>query len=175
MAESRAVIEYQTKKSLFDIISKEIFCHLCKIVPREPPIYFSSMVKHTYVNTYLEVQRPEKFACNACIQNKYCQNQNTTNLQKFVIICSTCYPKWERSSATEELQPYTLLELLLPALPTFCKFHNNGCKIVMDSTKVIYHEEDCEFRNVSCIYRNCATKIMYKGTNNNLCRLKKAK
>ena len=55
MAESRAVIEYQTKKSLFDIISKEIFCHLCKIVPREPPIYFSSMVKHTYVNTYLEV------------------------------------------------------------------------------------------------------------------------
>ena len=45
MAESRAVIEYQTKKSLFDIISKEIFCHLCKIVPREPPIYFSSMVK----------------------------------------------------------------------------------------------------------------------------------
>ena len=175
MAESRSVIEYQTKKSLFDIISKEIFCHLCKIVPREPPIYFSSMVKHTYVNTYLEVQRPEKFACNACIQNKYCQNQTTTNLQKFVIICSTCYPKWEKSSATEELQPYTLLELLLPALPTFCKFHNNGCKIVMDSTKVIYHEEDCEFRNVSCIYRNCATKIMYKGTNNNLCRLKKAK
>ena len=98
------------------------------------------------------------------MQNKH-HNQNTTNLQKFVIICSTCYPKWERSSATEELQPYTLLELLLPALPTFCKFHNNGCKIVMDSTKVIYHEEDCEFRNVSCIYRNCATKIMYKGTN----------
>ena len=48
MAESRAVIEYQTKKNIFDIISKEIFCHLCKIVPREPPIYFSSTVKEIF-------------------------------------------------------------------------------------------------------------------------------
>ena len=66
----------------------------------------------------------------------------------------------------EILQPFPLLELLLFSLPTSCKFQMNGCEKIQDSNNIIYHEEECEFRNVSCIYRNCATHIIYKGLEN---------
>ena len=41
MTESNQKSEFQTKKKLFDKISDDIVCCVCKIVPRHPPIYRS--------------------------------------------------------------------------------------------------------------------------------------
>ena len=40
MAESRAKIEFQTKKELYEAIA--IACYFCKVVPRKGPIYQSN-------------------------------------------------------------------------------------------------------------------------------------
>ena len=39
MADSRAKIEFQTKKAIFDEIASEVICMSCKVVPRNTPIY----------------------------------------------------------------------------------------------------------------------------------------
>ena len=39
MAESRAKIEFQTTKKLFEAVAENVVCSYCKIVPREGPIY----------------------------------------------------------------------------------------------------------------------------------------
>ena len=42
MAESKAMIEFKVKKGIFEKIAKKVICEICKIVPREVPIYVSS-------------------------------------------------------------------------------------------------------------------------------------
>ena len=42
MAESRAKIEFQTKKELFEAIANQVACSFCRVVPRKGPIYQSN-------------------------------------------------------------------------------------------------------------------------------------
>ena len=78
--------------------------------------------------------------------------------QRFVI-CSMCKPKYY----LQDLRPFSILENLLPTLPTFCKYQINGCKTIQDlATIESSHEVDCDLRNVSCIYQNCGGRIIYK-------------
>ena len=39
MAESRAKIEFQTTKKLFEAVAENVVCYYCKVVPRKGPIY----------------------------------------------------------------------------------------------------------------------------------------
>ena len=65
--------------------------------------------------------------------------------------------------ALQDLRPFSILENLLPTLPTFCKYQINGCKTIQDlATIESSHEVDCDLRNVSCIYQNCVSKKKYQ-------------
>ena len=69
------------------------------------------------------------------------------------IVCSNCKDskkgKFRRNSMTK------LLEKMFSTLPRSCKFKKNGCKITMDIQSIEYHEEDCKYRDIRCVYSPC--------------------
>ena len=75
------------------------------------------------------------------------------------VLCSICKPKFKlpgifRSSSLEDL----LKSLSIP-----CKYNKNKCQTVdHDPKNLAYHEEDCEYRDVSCYYDFCEERIPAK-------------
>ena len=56
--------------------------------------------------------------------------------QRFVI-CLQCKPKFY----LQDLRPFSLLENLLPYLPTFCKYQFNGCKTIQNHRKTLVYDK----------------------------------
>ena len=66
------------------------------------------------------------------------------------IVCSLC-----KSSVNADFHQDFTLEKMLFDLPISCKFQKNDCKIVLDRCSIENHEEDCEYRNIYCVYEVC--------------------
>ena len=50
-------------------------------------------------------------------------------------------------------------EALLANLPvTSCRYKKHDCKIIQDQDLISYHEEDCPYRSIKCIFENCKKK-----------------
>ena len=70
--------------------------------------------------------------------------------EKGEIVCSTC--KDSKKGKFQQNNVTKLLEKMLSTLPRSCKFKKNGCKIAMDIQRIEYHEEDCDLRDIQCIF-----------------------
>ena len=114
MAESKAKIEFQLNRKIFDLVGDEGLCTFCKITPRGP-IYQSG--------------------------------------EEGTIVCSTC--KDSKKGKFQQNDMTKLVEKLLSTLPRSCKFKKNGCKRTMDIQSIEYHEEDCEHRDIQCVFGAC--------------------
>ena len=69
-------------------------------------------------------------------------------------MCSTCreeYGRWRH----EHFYKIYILDRILQALPTSCEFMKNGCKVIQELSQITFHEENCEFRDVLCIFNFC--------------------
>ena len=85
--------------------------------------------------------------------NKKCKFRQFKNhcFKKGVIVCSTCreeYGRWRH----EHFYKIYILDRILQALPTSCEFMKNGCKVIQELSQITFHEENCEFRDVLCIF-----------------------
>ena len=71
------------------------------------------------------------------------------------IVCEKC--KNNREHLSFHRNNITIaFEKMLFTLPRSCQFMKNGCKIVLDSNdSIVYHEEDCEYRDILCIFAFC--------------------
>ena len=83
------------------------------------------------------------------------------------IICGSCK---DASPETQvHRQTVTIaLEKVLFSLPMSCKFKDNGCDIVQDRRNIEYHEQDCNFRDVKCLYRICRVKCSFESLEHHL-------
>ena len=126
--ESRAKIEFDLKLKQFEEIADKVACFKCKIIPRKAPIYQIFETKEDKDGDELG-----KITCEDCTwMSSYVKNHRGMKCKRNKI-----------------------LEAMLFALPTSCKYRKNGCKFVQDLKKIECHEDDCEFRNVSCPARDC--------------------
>ena len=138
MTESRAKIEFQTKKELYEAIA--IACYFCKVVPRKGPIYQSNELIPKNEESNDESERPakrprlmvQKIACEDCFKPT-----RGTNFQRSVNLENTLYA-------------FSV---------TSCKFRKSGCKVIQDLKNIEYHEEDCEFRDILCPFGYCKETI----------------
>ena len=134
MAESRAKIEFQTTKKLFEAVAENVVCSYCEVVPRKGPIY---------------QKEPKR------------QKLNEGDKDTRKIRCGECLPKPEKH---KRFQRNEALEKVLFAYPiTSCKFRKNDCTVVQDLKNIEYHEEDCEFRDILCPFATCANEIRFNG------------
>ena len=74
---------------------------------------------------------------------------------KGLILCAACKPSSKLTGIYQSLR----MEKLLMALPTSCKFKKNHCPVVQDRNNILYHEEDCEFRDVICPFQYCTKMV----------------
>ena len=132
MAESKAKIEFQAKKELFEAIVDNVVCSYCEVVPRKGPIYQSKELIPKNEDSDDESERPAK----------------RPKIMVRKISCGECLPNPDED---KRFQRNVALENMLFAYPiTSCKFRRNDCKIVQDLKNIEYHEEDCQFRDVHC-------------------------
>ena len=132
MAESRAKIEFQTKKELFEAIIDNVVCSFCQVVPRKGPIYQSNGLIPKIEDSGDESERPAK----------------RPKIMVRKISCGECLPYPEND---KRYQRNVALENMLFAYPiTSCKFRKNDCKVVQDLKNIEYHEEECGFRDIPC-------------------------
>ena len=47
------------------------------------------------------------------------------------------------------------IEEMFQNLPVSCRFRKNDCRVIQNRKNIEYHEEDCEYRDVTCIYNYC--------------------
>ena len=85
---------------------------------------------------------------------------------------------WSCKDASPETQVHRqtvtiALEKVLFSLPMSCKFKDNGCDIVQDRRNIEYHEQDCNFRDVKCLYQRgfyrCQVKCSFESLKHHLC------
>ena len=134
MAESKAKIEFQTKKELFEAIVDNVVCSFCEVVPRKGPIYQSTELTPKNEDSDDKSERPvkrprlmvQKIACGECLPDNDVRFQRNFNLENMLY----AYPI------------------------TSCKFRKNDCKVIQDLKNIEYHEEDCEFRDIRCPYNS---------------------
>ena len=139
MAESKAKIEFQTTKKLFEAVAENVVCSYCEVVPRKGPIY---------------QKEPKR------------QKLNEGDKDTRKIRCGECLPKPEKHKS---FQRNVALEKMLYAYPiTYCKFRKNDCKIVQDLKNIEYHEEDCKFRDILCPMFDCNNIVSLKNLDNHL-------
>jgi hypothetical protein len=66
------------------------------------------------------------------------------------------------------------LEKVRTTLPMSCKFRKNGCNAVLTLESLLYHERDCQFRVIFCIFLDCfcnsqkIPKIIFKNLEDHL-------
>ena len=73
MAESKRIIEFETRKRIFDLVGDEGTCKFCKIIPRKGPIYQS--------------KEEDAIVCSSCKDSKkgkFRQNAVTKLLEKML-------------------------------------------------------------------------------------------
>ena len=143
MAESKAKIEFQTKKELFEAMVDNFVCSFCEVVPRNGPIYQSNELTPKNDDGDDESERPAK----------------RPGLMVQKIACGECLPDDDK-----RFQRNFNLENMLYAYPiTSCKFRKNDCKVIQDLKNIEYHEEDCEFRDILCPLDWCDELVPFSG------------
>ena len=129
-------MDYQIRRELFESIASDITCYFCKIVPRKGMPNFVTYFDKNFVKSNARFSGPVYYSA------------------KGFIVCSLCrqeYGRWRH----EAFYKIYLLEKLLQALPTSCRYAKNGCRIIEDSSTISQHERDCKFRDVICIFNFC--------------------
>ena len=57
---------------------------------------------------------------------------------------------------------------MLRALEITCKYGKDGCQITQGPHKIMFHEEECDFRKVSCIILKCGGNFPFRDLSNHL-------
>ena len=92
MAESKAKIEFQTKKELFEAIVDNVVCSFCEVVPRKGPIYQSTELTPKNEDSDDKSERPvkrprlmvQKIACGECLPDNDVRFQRNFNLENML-------------------------------------------------------------------------------------------
>ena len=80
------------------------------------------------------------------------------------IACQDC--KFEK---LPQSVPMPCSENILEALPlAACRYRKNNCQVVQDPKNISYHEEECNFRDVECIYKNCLEIVSVENVSQHL-------
>ena len=80
------------------------------------------------------------------------------------IACQDC--KFEK---LPQSVPMSCTENMLEALPlAACRYRKNKCHVVQDPKNISYHEEECNFRDVECVFRRCLEIVSVENVSQHL-------
>ena len=69
--------------------------------------------------------------------------------------------KYYEMERVQSAQPCDICDILLPQLPTFCKYEKNGCEEIQMKEDMVNHEQECVFREIDCPKLSCMEKVTY--------------
>ena len=80
------------------------------------------------------------------------------------IACQDC--KFEK---LPQSVPMPCSKNILEALPlAACQYRKNNCLVVQDPKNISYHEEECNFRDIECIFRRCLEIVSVENVSQHL-------
>ena len=167
MAESRAKIEFQTKKELFEAIANQVACSFCRVVPRKGPIYQSNELLEPHQDYFIYQADYDYIVVNGIgfDVEKLIPVQPETPYRKTA--CGDCFQ--HTNFVQQKYHRNETLENIVFSYPiTSCKFRKWGCKVVQDLKNIEYHEEDCEFRDIFCPISACEQLNIFKEFNEHI-------
>ena len=69
--------------------------------------------------------------------------------------------KYYEMERVQSAQPCDICDILLPQLPKFCKYENDGCEEIQMKEDMVNHEQECVFREIDCPELSCYEKVTY--------------